>query len=124
MNIEKFKEKLFEKLVKKGEFVKDDLEKYNKDFEEKKSDIKWVKKAASRLSAKECTEEPLFLKLVEQLDNLEPTAESKLYLSQLERNKGNISKSIEYLEESASSFSTNKEIGVPVVLPLNTPDMI
>ena len=75
---------------------------YNKDFEEKKSDIKWVKKAASRLSAKECTEDPLFLKLVEQLDNLEPTAESKLYLSQLERNKGNISKSIEYLEESAS----------------------
>ena len=80
---------------------------YNKDFEEKKGDIKWVKKAASRLSAKECTEDPLFLKLVEQLDNLEPTAESKLYLSQLERNKGNISKSIEYLEESASMQGDN-----------------
>jgi tetratricopeptide (TPR) repeat protein len=80
---------------------------YNKDFEDKKGDIKWVKKAASRLSAKECTEDPLFLKLVEQLDNLEPTAESKLYLSQLERNKGNISKSIEYLEESASMQGDN-----------------
>jgi len=74
---------------------------YTKDFEAKKHDIKWVKKAASRLSAKECTEDPLFIKLVKQLDNLEPTAESKLYLSQLEKNKGNISKSIAYLEESA-----------------------
>jgi len=45
---------------------------YSKDFEAKKHDIKWVKKAASRLSAKECTEDPLFIKLVEQLDNLEP----------------------------------------------------
>lgn len=75
---------------------------YNKDFEEKKNDIKWVKKAASRLSAKECTEDPLFIKLVQQLDNLAPTAESKLYLSQLEKNKGNISKSLAYLEESAT----------------------
>ncbi len=75
---------------------------YNKDFEARKNDIKWVKKAASRISAKECTEDPLFIELVERLDALDPTAESKLYLSQLEKNKGNISKSISYLEESAS----------------------
>lgn len=74
---------------------------YNKDFNEKKDDINWIKKAAGRLSYKECTEDPLFIKLVEQLDRLEPSAETKLYLSQLERNKGNISKSISYLEESA-----------------------
>ncbi|MFT5249993.1 MAG: tetratricopeptide (TPR) repeat protein [bacterium] len=80
---------------------------YSKDFEEKKGDINWVKKAASRLSAKECTEDPLFIKLVRQLDNLEPTSESKLYLSQLERNKGNVSKSIDYLEESAEMQSDN-----------------
>jgi len=75
---------------------------YNKNFEVKKSDIKWVKKAAKMMSFKECTEDDLFIKLVEQLDELEPSAETKLYLSQLERNKGNISKSISYLEESAS----------------------
>ena len=82
---------------------------YSKDFEKNKDDIDWVKKAASRLSVKECTEEPLFLKLVKQLDNLAPTSESKLYLSQLERNKGNISKSIEYLEESAEMQSNNSK---------------
>ncbi len=74
---------------------------YTKDFDNKKNDIKWVKKAAAMMSFKECTEDPLFIKLVEQLDKLEPSAETKLYLSQLERNKGNISKSITYLEESA-----------------------
>ncbi len=74
---------------------------YNKNFDEKKDDIKWVKKAAAMMSYKECTEDPLFIKLVEQLDKLEPSADTKLYLSQLERNKGNISKSISYLEESA-----------------------
>ncbi len=75
---------------------------YNKNFEEKKNDIKWIKKAASRMSFKECTEDPLFIKLVEQLDKLDPSAETKLYLSQLEKNKGNYSKSLAYLEESAS----------------------
>ena len=75
---------------------------YNKNFEEKKNNIKWVKKAAARMSYKECTEDPLFIKLVEQLDRLEPSAETKLYLSQLEKDKGNYSKSISYLEESAS----------------------
>jgi len=75
---------------------------YNRNFEEKKGDIKWIKKAAKMMSYKECTEDELFIKLVEKLDEFEPTAETKLYLSQLEKNKGNISKSIAYLEESAS----------------------
>ena len=75
---------------------------YNKNFEKKKNDVKWVKKAAKMMSFKECTEDPLFIKLVEQLDKFEPSAETKLYLSQLEKDKGNVSKSIAYLEESAS----------------------
>jgi tetratricopeptide (TPR) repeat protein len=75
---------------------------YNKNFEANKNDVKWVKKAAQMMSYKECTEDDLFIKLVEQLDKFEPSAETKLYLSQLEKNNGNLSKSIEYLEESAS----------------------
>ncbi|MGK0293973.1 MAG: hypothetical protein ACI884_000121, partial [Ulvibacter sp.] len=40
---------------------------YNKDFDTKKDDIDWVKRAAGRLSGKDCTNDPLFIKLVEQL---------------------------------------------------------
>ena len=75
---------------------------YNKDFDSKKDDIDWIKRAAGRMSAKDCTDDPLFLRLVEQLDRLAPSAETKLYLSQLEKGKGNTTKQIAYLEESLS----------------------
>jgi tetratricopeptide (TPR) repeat protein len=75
---------------------------YNKDFEEKKNDIDWVKRAAGRLSGKDCTDDPLFIKLVEQLDRLAPSADTKLYLGQLELQKGNTGKALDYFEESAN----------------------
>ncbi len=74
---------------------------YSKDFDEKKDDIDWVKRAAGRLSGKDCTSDPLFIKLVEQLDRLAPSADTKLYLGQLEKEKGNSAKAISYFEESA-----------------------
>lgn len=75
---------------------------YNKDFDTMKNDIKWINKAASRLSAKDCTSDPLFIKLVEQLDRLEPSADTKMYLGQLEAQKGNGAKALAYYEESAN----------------------
>jgi tetratricopeptide (TPR) repeat protein len=75
---------------------------YNKDFDAKKDDIDWVKRAASRLSGKDCTADPLFIKLVTQYDKLAPSADTKLYLGQLEKEKGNSAKAISYFEESAS----------------------
>ena len=74
---------------------------YNKDFDTKKNDIDWVKRAAGRLSKKDCASDPLFIKLVEQLDRLAPSADTKLYLGQLEKEKGNTVKAISYFEESA-----------------------
>jgi tetratricopeptide (TPR) repeat protein len=74
---------------------------YNKDFDEKKDDIAWIKRAAGRLSGKDCTSDPLFIKLVTQYDKLSPSADTKLYLGQLEKEKGNLAKAISYFEESA-----------------------
>jgi len=74
---------------------------YNKDYEEKKNDLDWIKKAAGRLSSKDCTDDPLFLKLVVQLDKLAPSADTKLYLGQLEKGKGNMAQAVKYWEESA-----------------------
>ena len=75
---------------------------YQKDFEEKKSDIDWIKRAAGRMSGKECTDDPLFVKLVEQLDKLEPSAKTALYLGQLAEKNGESSKAMDYYEESAN----------------------
>ncbi|WP_339699706.1 hypothetical protein [uncultured Marixanthomonas sp.] len=73
---------------------------YEKDFENKKDDVNWLKRAAGRLSAKEC-DTPLFFKLVQQLHNLEPSAKSAYYLGQLADQEGNTSKAMEYYNEAA-----------------------
>lgn len=74
---------------------------YGKDFEAKKTDVDWLKRAAGRLSGKDCTEDPLFFKLVEALHKAEPSAKSALYLGQLADAKGESSKAMEYFNQSA-----------------------
>ncbi|WP_430906465.1 tetratricopeptide repeat protein [Maribacter sp. 2-571] len=61
---------------------------YQKSFEEKKGDVKWVKRAVSRMFQKECIDDPLFVKLVEEQKNLDPSADIYLYLGQLKLKSG------------------------------------
>ena len=74
---------------------------YNKDFEANKDNVEWLKRAAGRLSGKDCTEDPLFFKLVEALHQAEPSAKSALYLGQLADAEGKASKALEYYNQSA-----------------------
>lgn len=74
---------------------------YSKDFEANKSNVEWLKRAAGRLSGKDCTEDPLFFKLVEALHKAEPSAKSALYLGQLADAEGKASKALEYYNQSA-----------------------
>ena len=74
---------------------------YSKDFEAKKTDVDWLKRAAGRLSGKDCTDDPLFFKLVEALHKAEPSAKSALYLGQLADAEGKSGKALEYFNQSA-----------------------
>ena len=74
---------------------------YTKDFETKKGDVNWLKSAAGRMSAKDCTSDPLFFKMVEALHKLEPSAKSAFYLGQLAEKDGNASKALDYYNQSA-----------------------
>ena len=74
---------------------------YSKDFESKKDDVEWLRRAAGRLSGKDCTDDPLFFQLVEALHEQEPSAKSALYLGQLAEAEGDSSKALEYYEQSA-----------------------
>ena len=60
-----------------------------------------MKSAAGRLSAKDCTEDPLFFKLVEALHKQEPSAKSAFYLGQLAEKDGNASKALDYYNQAA-----------------------
>ncbi|WP_234405851.1 tetratricopeptide repeat protein [Leeuwenhoekiella sp. MAR_2009_132] len=75
---------------------------YEAAWEEKKGDVTWVKNAAGRLVSKECTDSPLFVKLVEQLNTLEPSAETSYYLGRLAEQRGENANALKYYEESAN----------------------
>lgn len=74
---------------------------YNKDFDEKKGDVEWLRNANARLSAKDCTEDPLFFKVSEALHQKEPSANSAYSLGQLAEAEGNRAKALEYFNEAA-----------------------
>jgi hypothetical protein len=62
---------------------------YEKSFEAKKSDITWIKRAVNRMYNKECTDDPMFKKLLDAQLAIEPTADLYVYLGLLENKAGN-----------------------------------
>jgi len=73
---------------------------YRSNFDKNKSDEKWLKRAASRMDAKECSDDPLFVELVEALHSLSPSADSAYYLGILKDKAGNTTEAITFYEES------------------------
>jgi ribosomal protein S17E len=53
---------------------------YQKNYEENKNDGVWLQRAMNRMYAKGCKEDPLFLKLVQQKNSIEPSADTAFYL--------------------------------------------
>ncbi|TPN87201.1 tetratricopeptide repeat protein [Aquimarina algicola] len=74
---------------------------YNGQFEAKKSDINWVKSASRRMYSKECTDDPLFFKLVESQHKLEPSAKTAYYLGILALKDKKTSTALKYFNQSA-----------------------
>lgn len=75
---------------------------FRKNFDANRSNTLWLKRAAGRLDAKGCDGDPLFVELVEAVDALEPSANSKRYLSNIYQKKGNVARAEEYLAQSLS----------------------
>ncbi|MCQ0111726.1 tetratricopeptide repeat protein [Zhouia amylolytica] len=75
---------------------------YEKNFEAKKDDAKWLKSALYRLDNKECTDGEIYVQVVEALHNLEPSASSAYGLGTLNDKKGNSSEALKYYNESVS----------------------
>ena len=73
---------------------------YRSNFDENNTDEKWLKRAASRMDAKECSDDPLFVELVEALHSLSPSADSAYYLGILKDKAGNTTEAIAFYEES------------------------
>ena len=80
---------------------------YSKNFEENKNNTLWIRRAAGRLDGKDCSDDPLFVTLVEQLHSLEPSADSAYYLGILNDKQGNSEDALKYYQESVSLQTDN-----------------
>ena len=80
---------------------------YTKNFGENKNNPLWIRRAAGRLDGKDCSDDPLFVTLVEQLHNLEPSADSAYYLGILNDKQGNSEDALKYYQESVSLQTDN-----------------
>ena len=80
---------------------------YTKDFEANKQDPVWLQRAAGRMSSKECTDDPLFFKLVNAFHKLSPSANSAYYLGILKDKEGSQNEAIKYYEQAISLETDN-----------------
>jgi len=80
---------------------------YQKDFEANSGNELWLKRAAGKMSEKECTSDPLFVKMVNALHNLNPSANSAYYLGILKDKEGQSNAALKYYEESLSLETDN-----------------
>jgi tetratricopeptide (TPR) repeat protein len=82
---------------------------YSRDFEEFKNDGVWLQRAMNRMYAKECNDDPLFVKVVEQKNALEPNADTAFYLGILKDKAGKSSEALSYYNQAVELESDNFE---------------
>lgn len=73
---------------------------YQKDFEEKKNDAVWLKRAVNRMYNKECTEDPLYITLVKAYDETAPSADTKVFVAGLLLKDGKTNEALNYFREA------------------------
>ncbi|MBT8260752.1 MAG: tetratricopeptide repeat protein [Flavobacteriaceae bacterium] len=73
---------------------------YSKNFESNKNDGLWLQRAMNRLYTKECTDDPLFIKIVQQKNNIEPNASTAYYLGILKAKEGNNNEALKYYNQA------------------------
>ncbi|UCD61961.1 MAG: hypothetical protein JSV59_05190 [Flavobacteriaceae bacterium] len=61
---------------------------YEKNFEAKKNDVTWVKRAVGRMFSKDCIDDPMFQKLFEAQLALDPSADAYVYGGTLKKKAG------------------------------------
>lgn len=84
---------------------------YNRNYEENKNDGLWLQRAMNRMAKKECTDDPLFVKIVEQKNSLDPNADTAYYLGFLKEKNGNDDEALAYYNQAVELQTDNYEKG-------------
>ncbi|RZN82460.1 MAG: hypothetical protein EVB11_08205 [Winogradskyella sp.] len=73
---------------------------YQKDFQQNKNDAKWLQRAMNKMYSKDCTDDPMFIKVVQQKNSIEPNADTAYYLGVLKEKEGKTSEAEQYYKQS------------------------
>lgn len=73
---------------------------YTKDFETYKTDAVWLKRAVNRMFNKECTDDPLYIKLVKAYDAAAPSSDTKYFVAGLLLKQDKENEAIEYFKQA------------------------
>ncbi|SDB65969.1 Tetratricopeptide repeat-containing protein [Flavobacteriaceae bacterium MAR_2010_188] len=73
---------------------------YQKNFEQFKNDAVWLKRAVSRMYNKECTDDPLYTKMVKAYDETDPSADTKYFVATLLFKQNKDKEAQDYLNQS------------------------
>jgi len=82
---------------------------FEKNFETNKANSAWLKNSARRLASKDCADAPVFVRMVEALHNIEPSANSAYYLGVLSQKKKAYADAEKYYNESAKLHTSGYE---------------
>ncbi|WP_127018612.1 hypothetical protein [Flagellimonas beolgyonensis] len=80
---------------------------YEKNYDAKKGDIKWVKSAVGRMFSKDCTDDPMFRKLFEAQLALDPSADAYMYGGVLKQKSGDMNGAIADFNKAVELESDN-----------------
>jgi tetratricopeptide (TPR) repeat protein len=80
---------------------------YQKGFEENKTDAEWLQSAMNMMYQKECTDDPLFVKIVEQKNSIAPDANTAFYVGILKDKQGKPNEAITYYKQAISLETDN-----------------
>ncbi|NQX86456.1 MAG: tetratricopeptide repeat protein [Flavobacteriaceae bacterium] len=82
---------------------------YSKNYDANKNDGVWLQRVMNRLYAKGCNDDPLFVKVLQQKNTLEPNATTAFYLGILKDKEGKASEALSYYNQAVDLESDNYE---------------
>jgi len=75
---------------------------YKQNFEKNKTDVKWMRRAVSRLNQKGCTDDALYPKMVEAYVNAAPSSDAYVFYAGILMGKNRTNEAIDYFNKAIS----------------------
>ncbi|MDO6737218.1 lipopolysaccharide assembly protein LapB [Wenyingzhuangia sp. 2_MG-2023] len=73
---------------------------YKQEYEANKNDKLWLHRAINRMYKKDCTEDPLYVTLVGQYQEIDPSPEASVLYAGILMDKGEVNKAVSYFEKA------------------------